>query len=60
MLIHEFFGEGDYRHRRCMVYESLNDGYIVIFLGEGKDKHMPANTERQAETLAEDWVMGVR
>ena len=38
MLIHEFFGEGDYRHRRSMVYESLNAGYIVIFLGEGKDR----------------------
>ena len=58
MLLHEFFGEGDYYHRTALVYETRNSGFIVIFMGEGRSYCEVMNTEQQAENAAEDYVMG--
>lgn len=58
MLLHEFFGEGDYKNRRASV-STDDDGFrITYFLDDEPYNYGTVYTETFAEVLAEDWVLG--
>ena len=62
MLIHEFYGQGDYQDRKAMVFKE-KDGYLILMLEDKaiceERKIRYGHSEVYAENCAENWVLGV-
>ena len=61
MLLHEFFGQGDYQDRKAMVFKETN-GFSVLMLEDKtiyEDRKITEHSEVYAENCAENWVLGV-
>ena len=75
MLLHEFYGQGDYQDRKAMVFKEKDgyviiksmackekDGYVVIMLEDKaicEERTITGHSEVYAENCAENWVLGV-
>tara|TARA_Y100001937_G_C6907120_1_gene235920 strand:+ start:171 stop:359 length:189 start_codon:yes stop_codon:yes gene_type:complete len=61
MLLHEFYGQGDYQDRKALVIRE-NDAYIVIMMADKtiyEERKITGHSEVYAENCAENWVLGV-
>ena len=62
MLLHEFYGQGDYQDRKSMVFKE-KDGYLILMLEDKticEERTITGHSEGYAENCAENWVLGVR
>lgn len=61
MLLHEFYGQGDYQDRKSMVFKE-KDGYLILMLEDKticEERTITGHSEVYAENCAENWVLGV-
>ena len=61
MLLHEFYGRGEYQDRKAMVFKE-NDSYVVLMMADKticEERTITGHSEVYAENCAENWVLGV-
>ena len=61
MLLHEFYGRGEYQDRKAMVFKE-NDSYVVLMMADEticEERAITGHSEVYAENCAENWVLGV-
>ena len=61
MLTDEFFGEGDYKGRKAIVFKD-GDDYLVYMIQDAtitEERRITGHSKRYAEDCAENWVLGV-
>ena len=61
MLLHEFYGRGDYQDRKAMVFKE-KDGFVILMLEDKtiyEDRTITGHSGVYAENCAENWVLGV-
>jgi hypothetical protein len=61
MLLHEFYGQGDYQDRKAMVFKE-EEGFTVLMLEDKtiyNQRTITGHSEVYAENCAENWVLGV-
>ena len=61
MLLHEFYGQGDYQDRKAMVFKE-KEGFTILMLEDKtiyNQRTITGHSEVYAENCAENWVLGV-
>ena len=60
MLVHQFFGRGDFSDRAAFVFREKGE-YVVMFVKDSaiiSEVNLTGRSEQFAEDTAENWVLG--
>ena len=60
MLLHQFFGKGEYENRVAYVFRESDD-FSVMFIKDAaivSEQFVSRHSEQTAKDMAENWVLG--